>query len=164
MKSTFKNFFKQHGLGSKVGFGITEVLIASIILGFMCVALNKLQAGNHETFLRIRGRDAATEIAQNLLDSLRSVGASAVPSKSEATGDTSFSVGNLERTWDRGLGGKASITYSRKLTVFATEEYKAMNKSSFETIPHVYAKQVEVEVSWPFKGSTQSITVSGVIR
>lgn len=170
MKNMVKNFFKQHGLGSKVGIGITEVLIASMVLGFMCVALNKLQSGNHETYLRIRGRDAATEVAQNLLDSLRSVGASSVPSHSEADKDTTFVIGDVERTWDRGLGGKASIKYSRKLTVYAKQDYEVKNESKYENtrddkpLPHVYAKQVDVEVSWPFKGSTQSITVSGVIR
>lgn len=164
MKSMFKNFFKQRGLGSKVGFGITEVLIASVILGFMCVALNKLQAGNHETFLRLRSRDAATEVAQNLLDSLRSVGASAVPSKSVATGDTTYSVGDVERSWARGLGGTSTVKYSRTLKVLATNDYQADNVSAMGTISHTYAKQVEVEVSWPFKGSTQSITISGVIR
>lgn len=162
--SMFKNFFKQHGLGSKVGFGITEVLVASVILGFMCVALNKLQAGNHEAFLRLRSRDAATEIAQNLLDELRAKGSGSIPSDPDPTKDYTYSVDDVERSWARGLGGTSTVKYSRKITVLRSDAYEADNTSALETISHTYAKQVKVEVSWPFKGSTQSITVSGVIR
>lgn len=164
MKNMVKNFFKQHGLGSKVGFGITEVLIASMVLGFMCVALNKLQSGNHETFLRIRGRDGAIEVAQRVLDSLKAIGCDAVVSNSDSTKNLVTTLGTVDRTWDRGLGGHATIVYTPEVTVFAVNEYVAKSKSSFESIPHVYAKQVDIKVSWPFKGSVQSITVSGVVR
>lgn len=166
MKNMVKNFFKQHGLGSKVGIGITEVLIASMVLGFMCVALNKLQSGNHETFLRIRGRDGATEVAQRVLDSLKSIGRDAVVSNVDSTKNLVTTLGPVERTWDRGLGGHATIVYTPEVTVFAVDEYKAVNKSYFEkdNVTHVYAKQVDVKVSWMFKGSEQSINISGVIR
>ena len=33
-----------------------------------------------------------------------------------------------------------------------------------DRVKHVYAKRVDVTVSWRFKGSVQSITVSGVIK
>ena len=57
-------------LGKKSGFGIVEVLVAAAVLGFLYVALLNLQGGNHDALLRIRGRDGATEVAQNLIDSL----------------------------------------------------------------------------------------------
>ena len=61
-------------LGKKSGFGIVEVLIAAAVLGFLYMALLNLQSGNREALLRIRGRDGATEVAQNLIDSLGSLG------------------------------------------------------------------------------------------
>lgn len=164
MMSMFKNFFKQHGLGSKVGFGITEVLIAAAILGFMCVALNKLQAGNHETFLRLRGRDAAIEVAQRVLDSLKSVGCESIPANTDPEKKLDVTLGDVERSWARGLGGTATIKYTPKFTVFPTKDYRTNSESSLATISHVYAKQVEVTVYWNFKGSEQSVSMSGVIR
>ena len=159
-----KKFFSLQNCNSKAGFGITEVLIAAAILGFMCVALNKLQSGNHETFLRLRGRDGAVEVAQRVLDSLKSVGHESIPSNSDPAADSTFTLSDVELQWERGLGGTAIVKYTPKVTVFATTEYKADNKSSLQTISHTYAKQVEVEVSWSFKGSSQSITISGVVR
>lgn len=171
MMDVVKNFFRQKRLGSKAGIGITEVLIAAAILGFMCIALNKLQTGNHETLLRLRGRDGAVEVAQRVLDSLKSVGSSALPSDSDPTKDLTYTIGDVERRWERGLGGYASITYTPEITVFATQDYKTENKSAYESTKeseppasHIYAKQVDVKVSWKFKGSDQSINVSGVIR
>ena len=53
----------------KRGFGIVEVLVAAAVLGFLYVAVLNLQSGNRESLLRIRGRDGATEVAQNIIDS-----------------------------------------------------------------------------------------------
>jgi len=154
---------KRKGLGSKAGFGIVEVLISILVLGLMAAALNNLQLGNHKTFLRIRGRDGATEVAQHVLDSLKTIGVAAIASSNE--GNTVTQLGTVERTWDRGLGGKVSVVYTPTVTVAATSaDYIATNKSKYEDVQHVFAKQVNVKVSWNFAGSTQSIDVSGVVR
>ncbi|MBQ7079983.1 MAG: type II secretion system protein [Fibrobacter sp.] len=149
-------------LKNKKGFGIVEILVASAVLGFMYMALLNLQGGNHDALLRIRGRDGAVEVAQQVLDSLKSVGIASIPSK--ATSDTTFNVQNIDRKWARGLGDSATVTYSTQVTVSATSDYTVQSASQFETVSHVYAKQVNVKVSWNFKGSTQSIEVSSVIR
>jgi hypothetical protein len=128
----------------------------------MYMALLNLQGGNHDALLRIRGRDGAVEVAQQVLDSLKSVGIASIPSK--ATSDTTFNVQNIDRKWARGLGDSATVTYSTQVTVSATSDYTVQSASQFETVSHVYAKQVNVKVSWNFKGSTQSIEVSSVIR
>lgn len=148
----------------KNGFGIAEVLVSAAVLGFMVVALNKLQNGNHDSFLRIRGRDGAVEVAQQVLDSLKALGVSSVPSKSNPEQDTSFSLGTVSRQWERGLGGHATVVYSPTVTVSPTKSYTAENVTSYETVKHIFAKQVNVKVEWNFKGSTQSIDVSGVVR
>ena len=149
-------------LKNKKGFGIVEILVAAAVLGFMYMAILNLQGGNHDALLRIRGRDGAVQVAQQVLDSLKSVGIASIPSK-EAD-DTSFTVQNIDRKWARGLGDSATVTYSAQVTVSATSNYTSQTSSQFETVSHVYAKQVNVKVSWNFKGSTQSIEVSSVIR
>lgn len=149
---------------SKAGIGIVEVLVAAAVLGFMCVALNKLQLGNHDTFLRIRGRDGAVEVAQYVLDSLKSLGVAAIPSSADPTASIVDTLPTVSRRWERGLGGYVVVDYLPILTVAPIQDYTAQSKSSFETVRHVYAKQVNVKIEWPFKGTTQSINVSGVVR
>ena len=152
-------------LKNKKGFGIVEILVAAAVLGFMYLAVLNMQGGNQEALLRIRGRDGAVSVAQQVLDSLKSVGIAAIPSKADA--DTTFNVGPIDRSWDRSMrwgGGAATVTYTPEVTVEATSNYTTESASQFETIQRVYAKQVRVKVSWLFKGSMQSIEVSSVIR
>jgi type II secretory pathway pseudopilin PulG len=149
-------------LKNKKGFGIVEILVAAAVLGFMYMAVLNLQGGNHDALLRIRGRDGAVEVAQQVLDSLKSVGIASIPSN--VLTDTTFEVQEINRKWARGLGDSATVTYSSEVTVSATQDYMSTDASQFETVSHVYAKQVKVKVSWNFKGSRQSIEVSSVIR
>ena len=149
-------------LKNKKGFGIVEILVAAAVLGFMYMAILNLQGGNHDALLRIRGRDGAVEVAQQVLDSLKSVGIASIPSKDDE--ETVFDVPDINRKWARGLGDSATVVYSSRVTVSATQDYTSKDSSQYETIRHVYAKQVKVRVSWNFKGSTQSIEVSSVIR
>ena len=150
-------------LKGRDGFGIMEVLIAALVLGFLYMAVMHMQTGNHEALLRIRGRDGAVEVAQQVLDSLKTVGVAAIPSSD--TKDTVIdNLGTVNKSWDRQMGGQSSITYIPVITVSKTNEYKATTGSEYEPVSHVYAKQVNVSVSWQFKGSRQSINVSGVIR
>ena len=146
----------------KRGIGIMEIVVASMVLGILYVAVSNLQKGNREALLRIRGRDGAIEVAQQVLDSLKSIGIAAIPSKSLS--DTTFEVPDINRKWARGLDDSATVTYSPMVTVAPTQNYTSQSSSQFETVSHIYAKQVKVRVSWNFKGSTQSIEVSSVIR
>ena len=152
-------------LKNKKGFGITEVLISALVLGFLYLALLHMQVGNREALLRIRGRDGAIEVAQQVLDSLNRIGVASIPSAPTST--TSFELRKISRSWERGSkvgGGKSTIEYAPTVTVSPTNDYLATSESNYETVSHVYAKQVNVQVSWQFKGSTQSINVSSVIR
>jgi hypothetical protein len=152
-------------LKNKKGFGITEVLISALVLGFLYLALLHMQVGNREALLRIRGRDGAIEVAQQVLDSLNRIGIESIPSAPTST--TSFELEKIYRSWERGTkvgGGKSTIEYTPTVTVAPTNDYTAAGESKYETVNHVYAKQVNVQVSWQFKGSTQSINVSSVIR
>lgn len=160
---------------SKKGFGITEVLISAVVLGLLYMAILHMQTGNREALLRIRGRDGAIEVAQQVIDSLNRIGIASIPDPtSVASGDEHIKEGNyvwewddISRSWDRGEkvgGGQSTIQYTPTVTVSPTTDYTATNESNLETVSHVYAKQVNVQVSWQFKGSTQSINMSTVIR
>ena len=160
---------------SKKGFGITEVLISAVVLGLLYMAILHMQTGNREALLRIRGRDGAIEVAQQVIDSLNRIGIASIPDPtSVASGDEHIKEGNyvwewddISRSWDRGEkvgGGQSTIQYTPTITVSPTTDYTATNESNLETVSHVYAKQVNVQVSWQFKGSTQSINMSTVIR
>lgn len=149
-------------LKNKKGFGIVEILVAAAVLGFMYMAILNMQGGNHDALLRIRGRDGAVDVAQQVLDSLKAVGIASIPSK--VNSDTTFEIDAINRKWARGLGDSATVTYTPEVTVSATQNYTSRDSSQFETIHHIYAKQVKVKVSWNFKGSTQSIEVSSIIR
>ena len=140
--------------GNLSGFGIVEVLISAAVLGFLYLALLHMQVGNREALLRIRGRDGAVEVAQNIIDSLKTVGVASIED-----------IDNLDivKSWDRGPGGSSTITYHAAVTVGTTGE-SAKSESYYETVSHVYAKQVDVKVSWDFKGSVQSVNVSSVVR
>lgn len=156
MRASFRN---------KRGFGIAEVLVAALVLGLMYMGVLHLQTGNREALIRIRGRDGAIEVAQQVLDSLNRVGISAI--KSDPVATTSIECESVTREWGRGNnvgGGKSSIVYTPTITVLPTNGYVAKSESKYENVQHIYAKQVNVKVSWQFKGSTQSVDVSGVIR
>lgn len=160
---------------SKKGFGITEVLISAVVLGLLYMAVLHMQTSNREAVLRIRGRDGAVEVAQQVIDSLNRIGIASIPDPtSAAAGDENVKDGNyvkelpkVRRSWERGSkvgGGSSMIDYTPTVTVSPTTSYTATSESNFETVNHVYAKQVNVNVSWQFKGSTQSINMSAVIR
>lgn len=146
---------------NKRKFGIVVSLVVVALLGFSYMAMQNL-GGNGDALLRIRGRDGAVEVAQQVLDSLKSVGVESIPSK--ALADTTFNVQKINRKWARGIGDSATVTYSSQVTVAATSSNSLQTPAPFELASHIYAKQVTVTVFWNFKGSRQSIEVSSVIR
>lgn len=166
---------------NKKGFGITEVLISAVVLGLLYMAILHMQTGNREALLRIRGRDGAIEVAQQVIDEMNRMGIASIPdAQNHASGVgtvdedgnytfdwNTFTNTTVSRSWDRGEkvgGGKSTIEYTPTVTVSPTAGYTATSESNLEPVSHVYAKQVNVQVSWQFKGSTQSINMSTVIR
>lgn len=151
----------------KQGFGIIEVLISALVLGILYMAIMNMQVGNHQTLLRIRGRDGAVEVAQRVMDSLRTVGLESLTSCEKDPDIQKSCVKHLDREWARGSkvgGGSAKIRYDIQIKVENEDEYTAESKSKFESVNNVYAKRVNVIVEWPFNNSIQSINVDGVIR
>lgn len=148
-------------LARKDGFGIMEVLVAIAVLGFLYIAVNNLQSGNRDTLLRIRGRDGAVEVAEQVIDSLSRVGISSLSSY-----DT-ISIPEISRTW-KGQPGMVqhdmTVNYSAQVILSPDSTFKAKSASAYDTVSHVFAKRLDVTVSWPFKNSTQSVSVSRIVR
>lgn len=154
----------------KSGFGIVEVLVAAAVLGFLYIAVLNLQTGNRESLLRIRGRDGATEVAQNIIDSLNSIGLASLSDEklTNASGEMKpIIINGIKRTWKAQPGAiqyDMTVTYDAEVIVSSDSIYTATAQSQYDTVSHIYAKRLNVKVSWPFKNSIQSINVSGVIR
>ena len=68
MDPTAKKFRRKRGIG------IMEIVVAAMVLGILYMGVSNLQKGNREALLRIRGRDGAITVAQNIIDSLGSLG------------------------------------------------------------------------------------------
>ena len=158
-------------LKNKQGFGLVEVLIAAAVLGFMYMAILNLQGGNRDALLRIRGRDGATEVAQNIIDSLGALGVARLSDASLGVdGDgklNPITIPNIERVWKGQPGAiehDMKVVYDAEVTVSPDDAYAVQNSTTLQSVKHVYAKRLDVKVSWHFKNSVQSITVSGVIR
>ncbi len=158
----------------KRGIGIMEIVIATMVLGILYMAVSNLQKGNREALLRIRGRDGAITVAQNIIDSLGTLGVShfsdiALP-KDEFGNLLPLDTIKVDRIWlaQAGLGQDSIVVpYTALVTVSPDNTYRAATTSMLlgeDSLLHVFAKQVNVTVKWPFKGDTMSITVSGVIR
>jgi len=151
------------GVMNKRGFGLIEVLIAAVVLGFLLVGLNNLQKGNREVVLRIRSRDVAQIIAQDILDSLSRLGASSI--------DITQAFEPKIHKWE-GQIGIVPTTYS--ITAKEIEDPEGKDKSEessklIENTPtatgeHTISKNIELIVSWPFKNSMQSISMQRIIK
>ena len=174
----------------KRGFGIVEVLIAAAVLGFLYMAVMNLQSGNRDALLRIRGRDGATEVAQQIIDTLSARGIAELSddklvscgtgcltlAKTDGAGTLEPDTIKVIREWEGQPGiltNKMKVEYKAVVTVSSDADYLSSNKTQYsenasetseKTVAHVYAKRLDVKVNWDFKNSTQSITISGVIR
>lgn len=159
---------------SKRGIGILEVMVAALVLGILYAAVSNLQKGNRDALLRIRGRDGATEVAQNIIDSLGALGLAKLSDASLGLDDDGkvkpLDTIRVSRSWEGQPGliqNTMTVNYKAIVTVTPDSIYKAKTSSLLlgaDSASHVFAKRLDVKVTWPFKGSTQSITVSGVIR
>lgn len=172
---------------SQSGFGLLEVIVAAVVFSFLFIGLNVLQKGNREGVLRIRARDVANVIAQDVIDSISSLGFSSIrteirtgicPTPSNPNGE------NLDlcrtRVFDGGAGSmktdysiKVNVTEDQSQKVggavnldYLTSDYIAANSSGSNAlkVERMFAKRVEVTVNWEFKKAPQSINVSAVIR
>jgi len=142
----------------KKGFGLLEVMISAVVLGFLLVGLNLLQKGNREAVIRIRTRDAAQIIAQNFMDSLSRLGIESIKTGGPAT---------VDKEWE-GNGGK--IIDKRTYTItWDVENINSIESSDYarysgvDTL-NVSAKRVNLTVRWPFKNNNLEIKEERIIK
>lgn len=149
--------------GNKRGIGIAEILVASLVLGFMLTALLQLQKSNRIALLQIRSRDGATAVAQEVMDSLSAIGISSL----NGVGEKNEIKLKKTRKWESQPGSvpyTVTVDYDVTVTVSGEDLYHNTESSKFETIENVFAKKIDVNVAWKLGGNTQSINVSGVLR
>jgi len=168
---------------SRNGFGLLEVMAAAVVLGFLIIGLTRLQIGNRESILRVRARDAANVIAQEVIDSVSSLGSASVKIEKRECKDDDEDTQDLCRSRIfKGATGDIPMNY--RVMVYITEDqsqkvgnnneqgyvmtsdYIKATASSGDAIKveRLFAKRVEVTVSWDFRNTTQSINMSTVIR
>ena len=152
---------------NKQGFGLMEVVIAAVVLGFMLIGLNTLQKGNREGILRVRARDAANSIAQSTIDSMSALGSAMV------IADNIPKEHHKTSSFGRGTEGAEEVKIDYKIVVNVTNtSIQTVDNSTAYTrdnsvnlmLDEKLAKNIDVTVSWKFKNSDQSINVSTVIR
>ena len=155
----------------KAGFGIIEILISAAVLGFMIVALNMLQTNNRDMILRVRTRDGAVAVAQEVFDSLSTVGVGAL----QRPADGSKIVLHKSREWTGQPGiysHRMTVDYTVYLDISDDDDYKDSDEESTtsyttlyqSSIHRVYAKKVDVEVQWTYKGTPHSVNMSSILR
>jgi len=156
----------------KKGFGILEVLIAAVVLGFLIIGLNKLQLGNREVLLRVRERDAASFIAQHVLDSLGAVGINSIQVNSSCGGtNLVFCKEKYIYKYEGNSGNiKTEMNYNVKVELLSGSEKETADRTKLTdaeptlSVSNIYAKSLKATVSWKHKGSDQSIQVAKVVR
>jgi prepilin-type N-terminal cleavage/methylation domain-containing protein len=162
----------------KKGFGLIEVLISAVVLGFLIVALNRLQLGNREAILRIRTRDAANMIAQHVLDSLGAVGINSLLIGEDGK-IINEDIDDPAKGRDYVFGGKddeSTMKFYVKVDYLSSSnpndlidgtqhenESTPLTEGNLEPSPQ-FARNVQATVSWRFRNSVQSIKMSKVLR
>ena len=103
-------------LGYKSGFGLIEVLAAAVVLAFLLVGLSLMQKGNRESILRVRARDAANVVAQDIIDSISALGSASVAM--DPTAILSWTCDSTGTDEEKSLCRKRTFTgsVSRQLT------------------------------------------------
>jgi len=156
-------------MSEKSGFGLIEVMAAAVVLGFLLVGLNILQLGNRESILRIRVRDAANNIAQDVIDSIAVQGLAGIQ---PGTRSCVEGADDLCRSLDFEGAITTKVDFDVAVTVSDSDadyqmvknESKYVENFTSEPNTHMFAKNIDVTVRWQFKKTQQSINLSAVVR
>lgn len=162
---------------NKKGFGLIEVMAASVVLGFLIVGLLYLQMGNRESILRIRVRDAATNIAQEVIDSIAAEGVASITEGSKSLEYPKKRI--FKGSFAKENGHEVPVEFNVVIEVKEADDIlqtadnesvysKTFNESASPSdkigSKHEFAKNVKVTVTWMSKNSPQSINLSSVVR
>jgi prepilin-type N-terminal cleavage/methylation domain-containing protein len=151
----------------KKGFGLIEVMIAAVVLGFLIVGLTRLQMGNRETILRVRDRDAANFIAQHVLDSISALGKNAFI-KNECKGTDEIIVheaDDYEYKFEGKDIGESNKGYKVVVScVIGAENNEADYTTDFKSRTEIISHSLKARVSWKHRDSEQAITIVRVVK
>jgi len=159
----------------KRGFGLLEVIVASLVLGFLVVALNNLQKGNRENILRVRARDAANFVAQHVLDSISASGLKSLEISCDlnptvySNPDYIYHFEGKPQLNKKTDGIKVETRYNVEISCVGNAE-TIRNTSKFKeaigigNAPDTISQSLEAVVAWQHKSSTQSIKMTKVVR
>jgi len=141
-----------------------------------------MQKGNRESILRVRARDAANVVAQDIIDSISALGSASVEvglrrcpepfddnhdlcRKRIFTGSTSRQLKDTMRVATQySAMVEVSLAQNNQQVVNDRTDFMMNPSGSNLSVRHELAKQVDVTVNWKFKNSDQSINVSAVVR
>lgn len=133
----------------KAGFGLMEVVASMAILGIMFTAVLYLQYWNRYAAVRIQMRNEATQIAQQVVDSLGALGIASVQNI------TNMQVQGNDRFMATGTNVRA--VYTVNVTV-------GDNSVLTSSEGHVWAKRLNVRVGWTLRNTPFEIQYSTVVE
>jgi len=136
----------------KAGFGLMEVVASMAILGIMFTAVLYLQYWNRYAAVRIQMRNDATQIAQQVVDSLGALGIASVQNISN------MQVQGNDRFMATGTNVRAIYT----VNVLVDEGVNNAVLSSSEG--HIWAKKLNVRVGWTLRNTPFEIQYSTVVE
>jgi len=162
----------------KRGFGLMEVLAAAVVLGFLMLGLTQLQKGNREAILRVRARDAASFVAQHVLDSIAAVGMKSITRNCTSNSELIYcepeyiyyfqGKPQLDKKTD---GIKADTKYNVEVsilpeteTVKTSEDITLFTEATGTSKTNTISQSLEAVVSWKYKGADQTIRMAKVVR
>jgi prepilin-type N-terminal cleavage/methylation domain-containing protein len=151
---------------SKKGFGLIEVMIAAVVLGFLIVGLTQLQMGNRETILRVRDRDAANFIAQHVLDSISAGGMKALEKSCENNNDVVYDTKDYEYEYkfEGNNTGETTKKYWVKVSCVENTNKEVDYSTKFEDNKDIISSSLEAKVSWKHRDSEQAIIIARVVK
>ncbi|MDR0516649.1 MAG: type II secretion system GspH family protein [Fibromonadaceae bacterium] len=155
---------------SKKGFGLMEVMAAAVVLGLLIVGLTRLQLGNREAILRVRVRDVANNIAQEVIDSIAAYGIDVDDGLRECDNENRDLCKHHDFEGDDGKiksGVDFRVIVNVEPSSKTTQTLKNNNSMLMPDLgdpEYNFAKNIDVTVKWNFRDSDQSINLSAVVR
>jgi prepilin-type N-terminal cleavage/methylation domain-containing protein len=142
---------------SKAGFGLIEIVASMVIFALMFSAVMEMQYVNRAAALRMQTRNEANQIAQNVADSLQTLGIASVRSGT-------FTRSGPSRNLAQGGAVSTQFTVAVVATTVLAKEISTGSGSSAINFQHEQSKKLDIRVSWTTSGHTFSITHEAVVE
>ena len=141
----------------KLGFGLLEIVVSMIVLALVSTSIMMLHYGNRMASLRIQMRNEATEIGQNILDSM------SAHALSKLTPIVNLQVQGNERHLGTGAKTKRIYTVNASIVPHTVNQAVTIDGVSYGHEVNTRS-EIVVKVSFPVANSTQSVELSTVVK